>query len=81
MYSYVSSRQYRFSELFETAVSDGPQVVTHHGKAIVKSFALSPREIYVAEDDFFLHLMNTPKVGDLQLPTRKSRKRPAELGV
>ncbi len=79
----VQEAKNRFSEIIETAISDGPQVVTHHGKAVVKIVALTPREISAAagDDDFFLHLMNAPKVGDLQLPTRKSRKYQIDLGV
>lgn len=79
----VQEAKNRFSEVIESAIKQGPQVVTHHGKAVVKIIALSPRELAAADDDdgFLQHLMKAPKVGELQLPKRKSRKRFIELGV
>jgi antitoxin Phd len=78
----VQEAKNRFSEIVETAISDGPQVVTHHGKAVVKIVALTPREISTAaaDDDFFQHLMSAPKIVDLQPPARKSRKHQIDLG-
>jgi antitoxin Phd len=79
----VQEAKNRLSEVIESAISQGPQIVTHHGKAVVKIIALSPREIDAAGDDdgFCDHLMKAPKVGELKLPKRKSRKRPIDLGA
>ncbi len=78
----IQEAKNRFSELIETAIAIGPQTVTHHGKAVVKIVALTPREAaaFEPDDGFLEHLMNAPKIKDLELPKRKSRKKLIELG-
>ena len=73
----VQEAKNRFSELMERAVSDGPQTVTRHGRAVVRVVAVAPDEAAVkhaADDGFVAYLLNSPKVDGFELPVRRSRK-------
>lgn len=76
----VQDAKNRFSELIDRARSEGPQVVTRHGRPVVQVVAVGgPAE--VREDDKFAdYLLAIPKVDGLQPAPRRSRKTPVELG-
>ncbi len=79
----VQEAKNRFSELMERAVSDGPQTVTRHGRAVVRVVAVAPDEAGVrhpADDGFVQYLLNSPKVDGFELPVRRSKKAPPALG-
>ncbi len=80
----VQEAKNRFSELMERAVSDGPQTVTRHGRAVVRVVAVTPSEAVVkdaaVDDGFVQYLLNSPKVEGFELPVRRSRKAPPVLG-
>ena len=79
----VQEAKNRFSDLMDRAVSDGPQTVTRHGRAVVRVVAVTPEEAAVkqpADDGFVQYLLNSPKVDGFELPVRRSRKAPPVLG-
>ena len=79
----VQEAKNRFSELMERAVTDGPQTVTRHGRAVVRVVAVAPDEAVVrcpADDGFVQYLLNSPKVDGFELPVRRNRKAPPALG-
>ena len=80
----VQEAKNRFSELMERAVSDGPQTVTRHGRAVVRVVAIAPDEATAAkrtaDDGFVQYLLSSPKVEGFELPVRRSRKAPPVLG-
>lgn len=79
----VQEAKNRFSELMERAVSDGPQTVTRHGRAVVRVVAVAHDEAVgkpPADDGFVQYLLNSPKVDGFELPVRRSRKAPPALG-
>lgn len=80
----VQEAKNRFSELMERAVSDGPQTVTRHGRAVVRVVAVTPSEAVVkdaaVDDGFVQYLLNSPKVEGFELPVRRGRKAPPVLG-
>ncbi len=76
----VQDAKNRFSELIERARQEGPQVVTRHGRPVVQVVAVGGA-LEVREDDKFAeYLLGVPKVDGLEPPSRRSRKRPVELG-
>jgi antitoxin Phd len=80
----VQEAKNRLSELLDKALSEGPQVITRHGKPVVQVIALDERAPYgaaasAAEADLLDFLLNAPKSGLPEgLPTMprstKSRK-------
>ena len=79
----VQEAKNRFSELMDRAVSDGPQTVTRHGRAVVRVVAVSAKEAagkHPADDGFVDYLLNSPKVDGFALPVRRSRRAPPALG-
>lgn len=78
----VQEAKNRFSELVERAVSDRPQTVTRHGRAIVRVVAIASDEDAMKQTDddgFVQYLLNSPKVDGFELPVRRSRKAPPPL--
>lgn len=74
----VQEAKSRLSELMDKAVSEGPQVITRHGKAVVKVVA-ADREGESADDGFLEFLLSIPKTGlDEGLPSmpRRNRRKP-----
>jgi antitoxin Phd len=63
----------RFSEVVERALSDGPQIVTRHGKNAVVILAYSEFTTREPAEDFRTFLTSIPRVG---LHIRPSRRRP-----
>jgi len=83
----VQEAKNRFSEMIEQALSIGPQVITRHGRPVVRVVATpNSGDIDLAQgaktsvDGFTQYLLQIPPVDDFQLPTRRSRKRPVTLG-
>jgi antitoxin Phd len=75
----------RFSELVDLSLSEGPQIVTRHGKPVVQIVPLDAsgkikrtvRKIKGPQTSFgqhFMKLLDTPPGPDLELPERTSRK-------
>ncbi|MFQ5954008.1 MAG: type II toxin-antitoxin system Phd/YefM family antitoxin [Kiloniellales bacterium] len=71
----VHEAKSRFSALVELAQSEGPQVITRHGKdrAVVLSIE-AYRTLEAAKPDFKAYLLSGPKVEDFEI------ERPRELG-
>jgi antitoxin Phd len=79
----VQEAKNRFSEMIEQALTVGPQLVTRHGKPVVKLVAVSEQEAQglSMDDGFTAHLLKAPRIGDLSLPPRRSRRKPVDFGV
>jgi antitoxin Phd len=76
----VQDAKNRFSELIDRARDEGPQVVTRHGRPVVQVVAVGGPAQVRDDDKFAQYLLGVPKVDGLELPPRRSRKRPVELG-
>ena len=76
----VQDAKNRFSELIDRARHEGPQVVTRHGRPVVQVVAVGGPAQVREDDKFAQYLLGMPKVDGLELPPRRSRKRPVELG-
>ncbi|AEG93501.1 type II toxin-antitoxin system Phd/YefM family antitoxin [Ramlibacter tataouinensis] len=78
----VHDAKNRLSELMDRAVKEGPQVITRHGRPVVKVVAVDAHEATqpAGDDGFFEFLMSAPKIDELELPVRRGRKAPPELG-
>ncbi len=85
----VQEAKNRFSELIDKALEDGPQVVTRHGRPVVKVVALAHEDGAGAagkDDGFAAHLLSVmdivkdSDIDGLEMPVRRSRKRPIVLG-
>jgi len=76
----VQQAKSRFSELMERALTDGPQVITRHGRPLVKVVAADAAEVEDAsgDDGFLQFLLSIPKSGLEeglpQMPRRSRRK-------
>lgn len=88
----IQQAKNRFSELIDRARSDGPQTVTRHGQPVAEVVALgapsNPSLVGAAEaapsgrsDGFARYLLEMPRVGPLETPTRRSRKSRIVLGT
>lgn len=71
----VHEAKSRFSELIERAQSEGPQVITRHGKerAVVLSIE-AYRQLQAARPDFKQYLLSGPRIDDFEID------RPRDLG-
>ena len=62
----------------------GPQVITRHGRAVVRvvsaSQAIDTAEVTGAADGFAQYLLKAPRLDGLELPVRRSRKSTLTLG-
>jgi len=88
----VQEAKNRFSEMIEQALKSGPQVITRHGRAVVRVIAASQPTPVVgvtnaacappadAADGFAGYLLNIPKVDHLAVSVRRSRKTNLVLG-
>jgi prevent-host-death family protein len=75
----VQEAKNRFSEVIERALREGPQVVTRHGKPVVKVVAAGAAEDAAGGDGFMDFLLSIPKTGREEgLPPmpRRSRSKP-----
>lgn len=71
----VNEAKSRFSELLELAGTEGPQVITRHGKdkAVVLSVE-DYRKLETVKPDFKEYLLSGPKVDEFEI------ERPKDLG-
>jgi len=91
----VQEAKSRFSELIGLSLVQGPQTITRHGRAVAQivaigSIAAQPKinegmdddsDTNDASDAFSRHLLSAPSVDvALELPKRRNRKLPPELG-
>ena len=80
----VQEAKNRFSELIEQALTQGPQVITRHGRAVARvvsaSHALDATPAAGIADGFAQYLLNAPRFDGLELPIRRSRKTALTLG-
>lgn len=84
----VQEAKNHFSEMIEQALSTGPQVITRHGRPVVRVVAVhvdldtssaTPRS-EVQNNGFAQYLLSMPRSDDFQLPVRRSRKHDIDLG-
>lgn len=79
----VQEAKNRFSELIDKALADGPQIVTRHGRPVVKVIAMPEAAAdsrAMPDDGFVEFLLSMPRAGGLEPPPRRSRKAPPDLG-
>lgn len=81
----VQEAKNRFSEVIERAVQDGPQVVTRHGRPVVRVVAVTAQAEAnsTPEDGFADFLLSMPKAGPSEgLPAapRRNRRERVKLG-
>lgn len=71
----------RLSELVDAAVQDGVQVITRHGKPVVKVVALSDAELQAGKTLPSLEgcLLNAPRGDDLAPMPRRTPKKPFDF--
>jgi prevent-host-death family protein len=80
----VQEAKSRLSELMDRALKEGPQVITRHGRPVVKVVAAregsAPQDAELGVDDGFLDfLLSVPKSGleeGLPAMPRRSRRKP-----
>lgn len=71
----VQEAKSRLSELMDRALSEGPQIITRHGRPVVKVVA-ADSDAPAAEDGFLEFLLSIPKTGlDEGLPRMPRRNR------
>jgi prevent-host-death family protein len=75
----VQEAKNHFSELIEKARSEGPQVVTRHGRPVARVVAIEEATAPPADDGFLEFLLSAPKV-ELELAPRRGRKAAPLLG-
>jgi prevent-host-death family protein len=76
----LQSAKQRFSEVVERAVSEGPQVVTRRGRAVVVVLAIDAyRRLFDGEHDFKLFLREAPDFAALDLDRSAETGRSIEL--
>jgi antitoxin Phd len=78
----VQEAKNRFSEVIDRALSQGPQVVTRHGRPVVQVVAVDAAVAKrpEADDGFVKYLLEAPKVDGLEPPPRRSRRFAPLLG-
>ena len=80
----VQDAKNRFSELIDRARNEGPQVVTRHGRPIVRVVAVTDGvSVDSAPGDGFTEfLLGMPKAGSDGLPQapRRNRRKAVKLG-
>lgn len=78
----VQEAKNRFSELIEQALTQGPQLITRHGRAVARVVSASQAvDTALTGEDFASYLLSAPKVEQLALPVRRSRKSRLTLGA
>jgi prevent-host-death family protein len=81
----VQEAKNRFSEVIERAVQDGPQVVTRHGRPVVRVVAVTAHDEAnsTPEDGFADFLLSMPKAeaaAGLPAAPRRNRRERVKLG-
>lgn len=70
----------RFSELLQRAESEGPQVISRHGKEAAVLLSVEDyRRLEAAKPDFKEYLLSGPKVESFDIPRDKDTGREIEL--
>lgn len=70
----------RFSELVECAESEGPQVITRHGRERAVLLSVEDfRKLQAGRPDFRDYLLSGPKVDDFVVERSHDRGRPVDL--
>ena len=76
----VQTAKQRFSELVERAVTEGPQVVTKHGREVVVVVDIQEyRRLRGEPMDFKEFLLSIPKGDDLDIERSKDMGREIDL--
>ena len=76
----VQTAKQRFSELVERAVTDGPQIVTKHGRETVVVLDIREyRRLLGVPMDFKEFLMSMPPIDDLEIERSKDVGRDIDL--
>ena len=76
----VQTAKQRFSELVERAVTEGPQVVTKHGRETVVVLDIDEyRRLTAPRMDFKEFLMTMPRIEDLGLERSEDMGREIDL--
>ena len=76
----VQTAKQRFSELVERAVTEGPQIVTKHGRETVVVMDIREyRRLLGVPMDFKEFLMTMPPIDDLEIERSKDPGRVVEL--
>jgi antitoxin Phd len=76
----VQTAKQRFSELVERAVSEGPQIVTKHGREAVVVLEIGEyRRLRGVPMDFTEFLLGIPKGDDLEIERSKDPGREIQL--
>jgi len=76
----VQEAKQRFSELVERAVTEGPQIVTKHGRPTVAVVEIGVfRRLHGVPTDFKEFLMTMPPLDDLELERSDDLGREIEL--
>lgn len=76
----VQEAKNRFSALIDQALTQGPQVITRHGRAVVHVVAADPAMDRAQADGFAQYLLNAPRLDGLELPVRRNQKAALTLG-
>lgn len=80
----VQEAKNRFSEMIEQALTQGPQVITRHGRAVARVVSADQvthiTQAVGAGDGFAQYLLSAPKIDGLDLPVLRSRKSRVTLG-
>jgi len=80
----VQQAKDHLSEVIDRALTEGPQTITRHGKAVVRVVAVGPAPARGpwADDGFLEFLLNAPKVegGLPEMPRDTSPGRPPLFG-
>ncbi|HTH79938.1 MAG TPA: type II toxin-antitoxin system Phd/YefM family antitoxin [Ramlibacter sp.] len=75
----VQEAKSRLAELMDLALSEGPQVITRHGRPVVKVVAVDAGDVAVPDDGFLEFLLSIPKSGleeGLPKMPRRNRRKP-----
>jgi len=68
----VQTAKQRFSELVERAVTEGPQIVTKHGRETVVVLEIGEyRRLAKPRRDFKEFLLSMPRIDDLEIERSK----------
>jgi antitoxin Phd len=77
----IQEAKNRFSELVDLTLSEGPQIVTRHGKPVVQIVPIAAaaqsrkKQPATSLGEHLLALRDMPPGPDLELPERRSRSR------
>ena len=76
----VQTAKQRFSELVERAVSEGPQIVTKHGRETVVVLDIDEyRRLTAPRMNFKEFLLTMPRIDDLELERSEDMGRDIDL--